>query len=101
MAKDTLMRKLGLVLSFLASLGFNLWAWSGMLHAQGIGPTNQIICNKIAMLAAGPTSITQVIAAVAGQGVNLCGWHVTNTGATGNFSISYGTGTNCGTGTTV
>ena len=96
------MRKFGLALSFLASLGLSLWAWAPVpTHAQGVGPTNQIVCNKVATLTAGPVVITQVIAAVAGQSVNLCGWHVTNTGATGNFSLSYGTGSNCGTGTTV
>src|SRR5258707_4228331 len=100
MAKDTLMRKFGLALSLLASLGLSLWAWGPVpTHAQGVGPTNQIVCNKVATLTAGPTTITQVIALVAGQSINLCGWHVTNTGATGNFSLSYGTGANCGTGT--
>jgi hypothetical protein len=52
-------------------------------------------------MAVGPTSITQVIAAVSGQSIHLCGWHVTNTGATGTFSISQGSGSNCGTGTAV
>src|SRR6266567_5571577 len=93
------MRKLGL---FLAILGLNLWAWSDSAHAQGapVGPTNTILCNKIATLTAGPTTITQVVSAVAGQGISLCGWHVTNTAATGSFSVCYGTGANCGTGTT-
>ncbi len=97
------MRKLGLALSFLASLGLSLWAWTFPIHAQGapVGPTNTILCNKIATLTAGPSTITQVVAAVAGQSISLCGWHVTNTAATGTFSISYGTGANCGTGTTV
>jgi hypothetical protein len=66
-----------------------------------IGPAQTAICNKIATLAVGPTTITQVIAGVAGQSIFICGWHVTNTGATGTFSISIGTGSNCGTGTVV
>lgn len=68
--------------------------------AQQVGPTNQILCNKQALLAAGPTAITRIQTGVASQNISICGWHVTNTGATGTFSLSYGTGTNCGTGTT-
>src|SRR5258707_3552518 len=101
MAKDTLMRKLGLALSFLASLGLSLWAWAPVpTHAQGVGPTNQIVCNKVATLTAGPVGITQVIAAVAGQSVNLCGWHATKTGATRTFWLSYRTRANRVPGTT-
>ena len=66
-----------------------------------VGPGNLIICTKIANMAVGPTAITQVIAAVTGQSIHICGWHITNTGATGTFAISYGTASNCGTGTTV
>jgi hypothetical protein len=47
----------------------------------------------------GTTGLTQIIAAVAGQSISICGWHVTNTAATGTFAFSYGTGSNCGTGT--
>lgn len=64
------------------------------------GPVNQILCNQIGQLAAGGTGLTQVVAAVTGKSIFLCGWHITNTGATGTFSFSYGTGSNCGTGTT-
>jgi len=52
-------------------------------------------------MAVGPSTITQIQALVTGQAISLCGWHVTNTAAAGTFSLSYGTGTNCGTGTTV
>lgn len=67
--------------------------------AETVGPANDVLCNKIATLAAGPTSITQVIAAVTNQRVFICGWHITNTGATGTFSFQNGTGSNCGTNT--
>ena len=68
--------------------------------AEPVGPVNDILCNKIGNLPVGNTTITQIIAGVASQSINICGWHVTNTGATGTYSISYGTGTNCATGTT-
>jgi hypothetical protein len=66
-------------------------------QAQGpiVGPGNIILCGKIANMAVGPTSVTQVIAAVAGTSIHLCGWHVTNTGATGTFSITSGSGGTC------
>lgn len=94
-----LFRSLGLALSAFAALGLGPWACLGPLHAQ-VGPPNQIQCNSLGTLAAGPTSITQIIAASSGKTVSICGWHVTNTGASGTFSFQYGTGTNCATGTT-
>lgn len=77
-------------------LFFSLWA---SLALAQVGPPNQIQCNKLATMAVGPTSITQLVAPVSGQNVNVCGWHVTNTGAAGTFSLQTGTGSNCGTGT--
>jgi hypothetical protein len=64
-----------------------------------VGPGNAILCPRLATLAVGPSTITQIVPAVTGQTISICGWHVTNTGATGTFSLSYGTGSNCGTGT--
>jgi hypothetical protein len=82
---------------FLAGL-FALVA--GLAHAQTpVGPPNQVICNNIAILTAGPATITQIQAASGTARIFICGWHVTNTGATGTFSLSTGTGSNCGTGT--
>src|SRR6266550_4011548 len=73
---------------------------AGAAQAENtVGPTAQILCNKIATLAVGPTSSTQMVAAVTGQSIFICGWHVTNTGAAGTFTFTNGTGSNCGTGT--
>jgi len=60
-----------------------------------IGPAQTAICNQIAGLAVGPTTITTVIAGKAGQAIFLCGWHITNTGATGTFTLTVGSGANC------
>jgi hypothetical protein len=70
-------------------------------QAQGpmVGPGALLVCTKIAFMAVGPTSITQLVAPVPGQAVSVCGWHITNTGATGTFAFQIGTGSNCGTGT--
>lgn len=95
------MRKLGLALSFLAGLSLNLIGW-GLWPVQAqVGPPNQIQCNAIGTMAVGPTSITQIVALSTGRTISICGWHVTNTGAAGAFTFSYGTGSNCATGTTV
>jgi hypothetical protein len=70
-------------------------------QAQGpiVGPGNLLICPRLATLAVGPSTITQIVPAVTGQSISICGWHITNTGTTGTFSLSSGTGSNCGTGT--
>lgn len=88
------MRKL-----FLA-LGFALSLLCGGAQAQlsQVGPANAILCNQMANLTAGPTTITQIAAAVTGKIIVICGWHITNTASSGTFQITYGTGSNCGTG---
>jgi hypothetical protein len=46
-------------------------------------------------------ALAQIVAAGAtGQRVLVCGYEVTAGAATGTFQLEYGTGTNCGTGTT-
>lgn len=66
--------------------------------AQAIGSGTTILCNKFQPFT-GAGSLTSVIAGAVGQTIAVCGWHITNTAATGNFDINTGTGTNCGTGT--
>ena len=73
---------------------------SALSQGPIVGPGQPILCTKIvAIPAGGPTTITQQVAGVAGQSISVCGWHVTNTAATGTFAFSAGTGSNCGTGT--
>lgn len=66
--------------------------------AQAIGPPATILCNKSAAFT-GTGAAAIAIATVSGTIVNVCGWHTTNTAATGTFDITYGTGAGCGTGT--
>jgi len=61
------MRKLSVAL-FLW-LAFTTAAWS----ENTVGPSAQILCNKVANVAAGPTSATQIVAGVAGQSIFVCG----------------------------
>lgn len=85
--------------AFLAAVIFWVTLCTPLL-AQ-VGPPNTIQCNKLGTMAAGPTAITQIVAAPTSPlSVSICGWHVTNTGAAGTFSFQYGTGVNCAGGTT-
>jgi hypothetical protein len=85
--------------SALALIGFCWLAWHNSADAENsVGPSNLLLCNKMAQLPAGSTGNTQVIPAVAGQQISICGWEITNTAANGTFAFSTGTGTNCGTG---
>lgn len=68
------------------------------LDAQGIGPTATILCNKSATFT-GTGAAATVITGTTGTIISVCGWHVTNTAATGGFAISTGTTATCGTGT--
>ncbi len=91
------MRKFGLALSFLASLGLSLWAWTLPIHAQ-IGPGNQVMCNQLVFQTASTASLATILAGVAGKTTFICGWHVTNSaGTVSTFQLSSGTGTNCAT----
>ena len=77
-------------------------SFSGVAFAENtVGPSNAALCNKVANVAVGPTSATQLVAGVAGKSIFICGWQITNTGATGTFSLIYGTGSTCTTPTTL
>lgn len=72
------------------------------LAENAIGPTNQILCNKVANVAVGPTSATQLVAGIAGQSIFFCGWQITNTNAaSATFTFTYGTGSTCTSPTTL
>jgi hypothetical protein len=86
-------------LRLFALLGLLCFSSFGAWAENTVGPTSQIICNKTAQLPVGPVVLTQMIAAVPGQVIFVCGWHTTNTAAAGTFSFSYGTGANCAVGT--
>jgi hypothetical protein len=80
----------GLLLSLLLPVG---------AAAQGIGPTNVLQCNKTAIASAGTTT-TQLVAGIAGQVVNICGYDVSGAAA-GTFQLVYGTGGTCTSSTAI
>jgi hypothetical protein len=76
----------------------------GDTDAQILAPYGAVACASSAFYDASTLGTTQVVAALSSAGVGnriyVCGYTV-NVGATAtNVSLSYGTGTNCGTGTT-
>lgn len=80
---------------------FLLCVMAGSAHAQSIGPTNYLTCNKTAVFS-GVTGVTSLIAGVSGKTIAICGWHVTSTsGTSATFQFTTGTQTTnpCDTGT--
>lgn len=90
------MKKLGAAL-------LTLWlAYAAPAFAENtVGPTNQVICNKFAIQSASTAALVSIVPGVANQSIFICGWHVTNSAASGTFTLSQGTGTNCVTTNTV
>jgi hypothetical protein len=64
-------------------------------------PTGVLVsCNKTAYYDASTNGATQLVPVVTGAKIYVCGFDF-YAGGTGNVSLEYGTGTNCGTGTVV
>lgn len=57
-------------------------------------------CNKIFTVSQAAVAITKVISGAVGSSISICGFTYAAGAATGAATLSYGTGTNCGTGTT-
>ena len=95
------MRKLApYILPIVFCADITMTVGTDVAQAQQVGPVNAILCNQKATLV-GTTGAQKIVSGVAGQAISVCGWHITNTGTTGTFVFSSGTGTNCGTSTVV
>lgn len=68
--------------------------------AAQTGGGQPVICNKIFTVNQGAVALTKVISGVAGDSISICGWTLSGGAAASSAALSYGTGTNCGTGTT-
>lgn len=60
---------------------------------QIVGPTTQVMCGQSVVMEAGPTTTQKIMAGQPGKRIYVCGWHITNTAATGTFQILTGTTT--------
>ena len=79
------------------ALALLLCLFSGSAWSQPsiVGPGQAVLCTGIAVLPSGSTGLTQIVAAITNARVYICGWHITNTGATGTFTLTIGSGLNC------
>lgn len=75
-----------------------LVALASPTQAQVVGG-QQIVCNQTFQVSQGAVALTKIISGIAGRTISICGWAASAGAAAGTFSISYGTGTNCATGT--
>ena len=85
-------------------LGLALCLFLGLAPAQAlaqVGPANAILCNQAAQVPVGTIGQSRIVTGQAGATIVICGWEFTNTGATGTVDITSGSGTNCGTNSTV
>jgi hypothetical protein len=85
----------------LALLGLGAVLWAGYAFAQSVGSPTNISCTGVYNFS-GLSATTTAVTGKSGQVLNFCGWHVTNTTASGTFQITVGSKvTNpCDTGTT-
>lgn len=85
-------------LLFASAFAFILLALAGA-RAQ-VGPANQPIqCNASAQYSSSTAGTTQLVPLVTGKAIYICGWDV-SAAAGSTVQFAYGTGANCGTGTT-
>lgn len=66
--------------------------------AQQAGPP-ALYCNKTFVVSAGATATTQIVPAIPGQSVHVCGYDIDAGAAAATFQLITGTGVNCATNT--
>lgn len=79
--------------------GLGVSGWGDGIVA-GIRPTPLIACVNSATFSVTAGSTTRIAHGLAGTSLKLCGITAGSTTAASSFGLVYGTGTNCGTGTT-
>jgi hypothetical protein len=60
-----------------------------------------ITCNQFFAVSQGAVALTKIISGVANKNISVCGFVFNSGAAASTVGLSYGTGTNCATGTTV
>lgn len=77
-----------------------LWAAPAAAQILPSGPPGVPACNATFQVSQGATALTQIVSAKAGASIYVCGYVFNAGAAAGTAQLEYGTGTNCGTGTT-
>jgi hypothetical protein len=65
-------------------------------QAQSFVPPSAHLCDR----ATSGSAVQQIATAVASVNIYVCGYAIDATASAATFTLAYGTGTNCGTGTT-
>ena len=77
-----------------------LFLLAGPAFAQPVSPNGPVVCDSTANYSASVQQLTQFVALNASARIYICSYTF-NTGATASsVGLSYGTGSNCATGTT-
>lgn len=81
-------------------LSLVLLIWLGLLGAAFAQQTDRppIYCTKYFQVNQGAVALTKIVSGISGQSIGVCGYALSGGATAGTFSMSYGTGTNCGTG---
>ena len=58
-----------------------------------------LICTKTFQVSQAAVALTKIVSGVTGTSINICGYAANAGAAAATFALSYGTGTNCATGT--
>lgn len=85
-----------LLLSITILIGF---VSAALAQPSPVGPP-VIACNQNYQVSEGATSLTQIVALKSSTGIYVCGFVINSGAAASTAQLEYGTGTNCGTGTT-
>lgn len=96
------MRKLALILWALLCLPTIVLAQSNFKPCYTTGQSNcvqAVAASNAAIMAISSNTTAQLVALVAGKRIYVTSWDLISSAA-GTFKFVYGTGTNCGTGTT-
>lgn len=85
----------------LAAALFILLGLTGAASAQAVavgGPS--IACNQSFQVSQAAVALTKIVSSVANKQIAICGWSFNAGAAAATAQLQFGSGTNCGTGTT-
>lgn len=81
-------------------LALALWASPAVAQLLPQGPPGLAYCTQTFQVTQGAVALTKIISNVPGKTIYVCGWDFDNQSAAQTIQFEYGTGTNCGSGTT-
>lgn len=81
------------------TLGTSATSSMGAVNSTGLKAV--VSCNNVAIINTSSSGTAQLVALASSKAILVCGWKISTSSASAtNVSLTYGTGSNCGTGTT-